>query len=106
VAPIFTTMKPLETKSIKIGDNSYPLKKSARAYLKFEELSKHSINDFDSSTKDTINFLYSCFWGGGSRITLEEFLDLIDDENLTELADRFISIIVDKTDTKKKQIPR
>jgi hypothetical protein len=99
-------MIPLETKSIKIGDKSYPLKKSARAYLKFEELSGHSINDFDSSTKDTLNFLYSCFWGGGSRITLDEFLDLIDDEDITELADRFTAIIVDKTDTKKKQTPR
>lgn len=98
-------MKPLEEKSIKIGDNNYTLKKSARAYLKFEELSGHSINEFDSTTKDSINFFYACFWGGGSRITFDEFLDLIDNEDIAELISRFTAIIVDKV-TAKKQTPR
>jgi hypothetical protein len=98
-------MKPLETKYIKIGDKDYPFKNTARAFLKFEELSNHSIDAFDGSTKDGLNFLYSCFWGGGSRIVFDDFLELIDNEDVNDLIARFIKVMAEPV-TEKKPIAR
>jgi hypothetical protein len=100
-------MKLLETKYIKIEEKEYPLKKSARAYLKFEEISGHAIDRFDSSTKDSLNFLYACFWGGGSRISFDEFLELIDNENITDLIHKFTTAMSEgDVLTEKKQRAR
>lgn len=98
-------MKLLEAKPIKIGDKEYPLKKSARAYLKFEEMSGHSIDKFDSTMKDSLNFLYSCLWGGGTRVSFDEFLDLIDSEDIMDLVERFILSMAGPV-TGKKQKPK
>jgi hypothetical protein len=95
-------MKLLETKTIKIGDKDYPIKKSARTYLKFEELSGHSIDHFDSSMREGIYFFYSCLWGGGLRISYDEFLDLIDDEDINILIVSFINLMSEPTEKKQK----
>lgn len=96
-------MIPLEVKNIFIRGSKYDIKKSPRAYLKFEELSQHSISDFDSSTKDSLHFLYSCLWGGGLRISYDEFLDLIDDEDIALLIGTFIKAITSQTPVKEKK---
>ena len=96
-------MKPLETKTIKLGDKDYPIKKSARAYLKFDEMAGHSIDLFDNSTKDSLYFLYSCFWGGGLRVSFDEFLDLIDNEDTLELIRKFVDIMKEPAAPEKKQ---
>ena len=94
-------MKLLETKFIKIREVDYPIKKSVRAYLKFEELAGHPIEEYKNSTKEGIIFFYSCIWGGGSRISYDEFLDLIDDVDIQELIRTFIKLM-SETITEKK----
>jgi hypothetical protein len=96
-------MKPeIETKIVKIAGVNYSVKKNARACLKFEELSGHSIELYDNTAKDMVHFLYSCLWGGGSRISLDEFLDLIDDEDLSVLVMAYISAFNEPSGEKKK----
>jgi len=96
-------MKPeIEIKYVKIAGKDCAVKKNARALLKFEELSGHSIELYDNTAKDMVNFLYSCFWGGGSRISLDEFLDLIDNEDLTSLVMAYIKAFNEPQPEKKK----
>lgn len=94
----------IEIKQIKIAGENYPLKKSARAYLKFEEVSGHSIDFFDGSTKDGFNFLYACLWGGGSRISFDDFIELIDNEDVNELIQRFVAMMKEKATEKKTPV--
>lgn len=96
----------IEQKLITIGSQDYPIKKSARAYLKFEEISGHSIDSYDGSTKDAFSFLYSCLWGGGSRISYDEFLDLIDDEDVNALIVSFVKKMAEPVTSEKKQTAR
>jgi|WetSurMetagenome_2_1015567.scaffolds.fasta_scaffold449298_2 hypothetical protein len=94
----------IEQKFIKIGEQDYPIKKSARAYLKFEEISGHSIDSYDGSTKDAFSFLYSCLWGGGSRISYEDFLDLIDNEDVNKLIISFVKKMSEPASEKKQTV--
>ena len=96
-------MKPLETKIIKIAGKDFPVKKSPRAYLKFEEISGHSISEFDGTTKDSLYFLYSCLWGGSYRGSWEDFLELTDDESPMDLINSFVKLMSEPAPTEKKQ---
>jgi hypothetical protein len=94
----------IEQKFIKIGEQDYSIKKSARAYLKFEEITGHSIDSYDGSTKDAFSFLYSCLWGGGSRISYEDFLDLIDNEDVNKLIASFVKKMSEPVSEKKQTV--
>jgi hypothetical protein len=73
-------MKLLRIATIKIGEKDYPVKRSIRAYLTFEALSGHSIEDFKETMQDSVLFFFCCFQSGGNKQTYEEFLDLIDED--------------------------
>jgi hypothetical protein len=84
-------MKLLEKKFIKIGNKKYPILKSVRAFIMFNELSGHDISQTNETIQDIIYFFYCCFYAGGTHITYEEFLDLID--NQPELISEFVELI-------------
>jgi hypothetical protein len=95
----------IDEKIIKISGKDYPVRKNARAYLTFQELTGHSISLYDSSTKDTVTFMYSCLVGGGLRCSFDDFLAIIDNEDFDDLTQKFANLVVNKT-TEKKQKPR
>ena len=77
-------MKLLETKSIKCGDNVFPIKITNRAMIEFEALSGGSITSLEGTQK-LLQFFY-CIAKAGARsegkefaYTYDTFLDAIDD---------------------------
>jgi hypothetical protein len=95
-------MKLLRTATIKIGENNYPVKRSIRAYLMFEELSGHSIEDFEETLKEVVIFFFSCFQSGGNKQTYDEFLDLIDND--PDSIKSFSDAMIDKAEKKPKAV--
>ena len=95
-------MKLLRTATIKISGNDYTVKRSIRAYLTFEALSGHSIEDFEETMHDSVLFFFSCFQSGGNKQTYEEFLDLIDDDpdSITD----FLGAMTEKSEKKQKAV--
>jgi hypothetical protein len=93
-------MKLLETKNIKIGDIDYPCKLSVRASITFEELTGKDISQL-SSLVDFVAAFYGSVKACGSKLTYDEFLDLIDNypESLIEFKNTFTE------STEKKEIP-
>jgi hypothetical protein len=91
-------MKLLKKNSIKIRDKEYPLKLCVRAMIEFEQIAGHSISTIESLADITVIF-YCTFKYGGSDMSYNEFLDLIDDnpETLNDFAD----LIMEKTEKKK-----
>jgi hypothetical protein len=92
-------MKLLETKQIRIGDKEYPAKMSMRAMINFEELSGHSISTVSSLSDITI-LCFCTIKAGGTEMTYEEFMNLIDDK--PEILEAFSEAWMEKTDAKKK----
>ena len=70
-------MKLLETKIIKIGDKEYPTKLTARAMIGYETLTGHPITVL-KTIEDRTYLFYVCLKAGGTDITYDAFLDLID----------------------------
>jgi hypothetical protein len=95
-------MKLLRTATIKIGEKDFQVKRSIRAYLTFEALSGHSIEDFEETMKDSVLFFFSCFQSGGNKQTYEEFLDLIDEDPDSITA--FLEAMTEKTEKKQKAV--
>jgi hypothetical protein len=95
-------MKLLETKQIELKGKFHSLKKCARAYLKFLELTGRSIDKFDNSIQDGLYFFYACLWGAGSRISWDEFLDLIEDVDVNDLIITFANLMSESTEKKAK----
>jgi hypothetical protein len=91
-------MKLLQEKTVKIGDTEYPIKMSTRAMINYEALSGHSISTIQSLSDITILF-YCTVKAGGSELTYEGFMDLIDDkpESLTAFSD----LMIEPTEKKK-----
>ena len=71
-------MKLLNAKSVKIGEQEYPIKMSIRAMIEFEATSGHSISKIESLKDITILF-YSAVKAGGLDIDYPKFMDLLDD---------------------------
>jgi len=72
-------MKLLEEKKIKISGTEYPLRMSYRAMIEFETISGHSISTLES-IKDVTILFYCTLRAGGSDMTYEQFMDLIDNQ--------------------------
>jgi hypothetical protein len=76
-------MKLLEDRKIKIGEREFTVKMSMRAMLAFEKMSGHSVDSI--RTLEDANMLFcAAIIGGGTKITFEEYLDIID-ENIEAL---------------------
>jgi hypothetical protein len=71
-------MKLLEAKNVKIGETEYPVKMSVRAMISYESLSGHSITKVES-VEDVTKLFYCTIKAGGSELSYEQFLDLLDD---------------------------
>lgn len=95
-------MKLLQEKKIKINETEYPLRKNARCYLTFEEMTGHSIDLYQNTTKDGLSFFYACLIGGGLRISFEEFLDLLNEENIDILISEFVKTMNETVTEEKK----
>lgn len=91
-------MKLLETKTTKIGDKDYPIKMSLRAMIEFEQLSGHSISQVETLQDITIIF-YCTVKAGGSNLTYEQFMDMIDDK--PEALKAFSDIMIEKSEKKQ-----
>lgn len=91
-------MKLLQTKTIRIGDKDYTIKLSIRAMLEFENLTGHSISDFKETVQEMIYIFFCAVKAGGSGLSYDEFLNLIDDE--PEILKVFSDVIIDKDEKK------
>jgi hypothetical protein len=93
-------MKLLETKIIKIGETDYPCKLSVRASITFEEITGRDISQM-SSLADFVAAFYGAVKACGSKLTYDEFLDLLDNypESLIEFKNTFTE------PTEKKSVP-
>jgi hypothetical protein len=92
-------MKLLQVKNIKIVDTDYPIKMSIRAMIEFEQISGHSISIIETLEDITIIF-YCTIKAGGSTLTYNEFMDLIDDK--PEALVSFSDLIIEKSEKKPK----
>lgn len=72
-------MKLLTTKKITIGDKEYSLRMSVRVMINYEELTGHPASEM-VTLKDVVAMFYCTLKAGGTDITYDQFLDLIDDE--------------------------
>jgi hypothetical protein len=78
------TFSPLSAKSIKIGETSYPVELTVRALIEIGELTNDDMQAFQKA----IIMFYCAVKAGGTKITYDEFLDLIDHhlESVTEFS--------------------
>lgn len=90
-------MKLLKSKNIKIGDKEYPVKISIRAMIEFENLSGHSISKVET-LQDIIFIFYCAVKAGGSDMTYDQFMDLIDDK--PEALGVFTDAMIEKREKK------
>jgi hypothetical protein len=95
-------MKLLKSSVVKISGKEYAVKRSIRAYLTFEELSEHSIEDFQETLKEVVIFFYACFQSGGNKHSYDEFLDLIDDD--PDCIKAFSDSMIEKSEKKEKAV--
>lgn len=95
-------MKLLKTAIIKINGKDYPVKRSIRAYLTFEEMTGHSIEDFQETMKEVVTFFFSCFQSAGNKQTYQEFIDLIDDD--PDSIKLFSDSMLEKAEKKQKAV--
>ena len=91
-------MNLLETKHIKIGEKDYPVKMTTRSLMLYETLTKHDISIIDT-LEERVTFFYCAFKGGGSELTYDQFLDLIDDK--PESIGTFINLYLEKAEKKQ-----
>jgi hypothetical protein len=91
-------MKLLQAKIIRIGDKDYPIKMSIRAMIEFEQLSGHSISSVETLQDITIVF-YCTVKAGGSDLTYEQFMDLIDDK--PDALKSFNDLMIEKSEKKR-----
>lgn len=92
-------MKLLENKKIKIGDKDYPVKLTVRAMIKYQQLAGKSIEEIDTLEDVTLVF-YCSILAGGTDITYDQFMDLID-EDFDSIRD-FKNALLESTEKKKK----
>jgi hypothetical protein len=80
-------MKLLEAKKVKIGESEYPVKMSIRAMIDYENLTGHSVTKVDT-IEDITKLFYCTIKAGGSALSYDQFLDLIDDNpgSITEFS--------------------
>lgn len=71
-------MKLLEAKKVKIGESEYPVKMSVRAMIDYEALAGHSITKVET-VADITKLFFCTVKAGGSQLSYEQFLDLLDD---------------------------
>jgi hypothetical protein len=84
-------MKLLTPKIIRIGEVDYPVKMSIRAMIMYEQLAGKSITEDSDSLEDVTKLFYCVFRAGGTEITYDEFLNLIDDD--IDVLSRFKDVI-------------
>jgi len=92
-------MKLLETKKIKIGDKEYPVRMSLRAMIEFENMSGHSISTMETLQDMTMIF-YCTLKAGGSAMTYDEFMDIVDDS--PDVLTAFSDLMIEKSEKKPK----
>lgn len=92
-------MELLETKLIKIGDKEYPIKMTLRSMINFQKHTGKSIDDMSTLEDVTIYFYYT-FKAGGSEMTYDEFMDMIDDK--PESIAAFTAALTIKAEKKQK----
>lgn len=101
-------MKLLETKKVKVGDLEFPIRKTNRAYILFDELNKDTGLSGKNLRQQT-SLLFYCMAKAGAKAenqefnyTYEQFLDVIDDYPDDVLINFSAAIKSDQPDSKKK----
>lgn len=92
-------MELLESKLIKIGDKEYPVKMTLRSMINFQKMAGKSIEEM-STLEDITIYFYFTLKAGGSELTYDEFMDLIDER--PESISAFTQAMSVRTEKKQK----
>ena len=93
----------MEEVKIKIKDVEYTLKESTRSLLKFEELTKKSVGELNTTFTDNVTLLYCMLFGSNRntfKYTYDEFIDVLDEGDTLEMFNEFLTS--QKKENKKK----
>jgi len=104
-------MQLLDVKEIKAGDVTLYIRLSMRAMIEYENLSGGTINEMNTTEK-TIQFLF-CTAKAGAKAkgidfpyTYDNFIDMLDESDYTQVILDFIAILTNKDEQKKTVIPK
>jgi len=89
---------------ISIKGQEYLIKKSFRSLLLFEELSGKGIDDMKESLTDLMLLFYCIIKANNKEIfkyTLDEFIDVIDEETAEKPLDKFNEYLLGQTKSEK-----
>jgi len=92
-------MKLLKENFISIKGKDYPVKMSIRAMIEYETITGKSISSVESLKDITVVF-YCTVKAGGTDITYDQFMDLIDDD--MDAIGSFSDKMVEKVEKKQR----
>jgi wyosine [tRNA(Phe)-imidazoG37] synthetase (radical SAM superfamily) len=91
-------------KKITLKGTEYVVKQSFRALIKFEEMTKKSVNEMSTSIADLITLLY-CVLAANNRetfkFTYDEFVDIIDES--PDTINQFSKYLEESSDSTTEQ---
>lgn len=94
-------MKLIQEKKVNINGVEYPIKLTLRALIDFQNMTGHSITVIDpDNMNDIASLSYLSFKAGGSKLTYDEFIDLIGEDILALKS--FAELLLEKTEKKQK----
>lgn len=91
-------MKLLKENVVTIKGKDYPVKMSVRAMIEYETITGKSISAIES-LKDITTVFYCAVKAGGTDISYEQFMDLIDDD--MDAIGSFSDKMVEKVEKKR-----
>ncbi len=74
----------VKSKKVKIGNETFYIRKSNRAFIEFEKIAEKSVSEMTTSIEDSLTLCYACVKAGMMyekkefNLTLDEFIDKTD----------------------------